>query len=206
MRVLLADRSEGTGSRCSQGKPVKNEGNHSEGEGLPTHSGEEYIKKNSERHAATWSSRPAPTTTDRGYAINIKKKRFGRLGWGRPGGLHWNIAFDIWIGNDFSHELISGPKLEPARPWGHGRHDDHRWPAHQVWRAGSVRRNPHLRLVTLLAGKPRVSAFRDVRAWVTLTTTWQGLRGEVDTNGTCSVHLHGLLHSTIASPFGGVAS
>jgi hypothetical protein len=105
-------------------------------------------------------------------------------------GCIWNIAFDVWIGDEFSHELMIWTENWGQRPAGDvvgtasiGGHD------YQVWRSGSGDGG----ILTYLSVTPQTSGtmplaafFADVRArgW-TPTTTWQVDYGVevVDTNG-----------------------
>jgi hypothetical protein len=105
-------------------------------------------------------------------------------------GCIWNIAFDVWIGDGFSHELMIWTENWGQRPAGNvvdtttiGGHD------YQVWRSGSGDGG----IITYLSVTPQTSGtmplaefFADVRArgW-TPTTTWQVDYGVevVDTNG-----------------------
>ena len=105
-------------------------------------------------------------------------------------GCVWNIAFDIWIGQGFSHELMIWTENFGQRPAGNivgtktiGGHE------YQVWRSGSGDGG----ILTYLSTTPQLSGelplsefFKDVRArgW-TPTTTWQVDYGVeiVDTNG-----------------------
>jgi hypothetical protein len=105
-------------------------------------------------------------------------------------GCIWNIAFDIWIGDGFSHELMIWTENWGQRPAGNqvgtttigGQQ-------YQVWRSGSGDGG----IITYLSVTPQTSGtiplslfFADVRArgW-TPTTTWQVDYGVevVDTNG-----------------------
>jgi Glycosyl hydrolase family 12 len=105
-------------------------------------------------------------------------------------GCVWNIAFDIWIGQGFSHELMIWTENFGQRPAGNivgtttiGGHE------YQVWRSGSGDGG----IFTYLSTTPQLSGemplsefFKDVRTrgW-TPTTTWQVDYGVeiVDTNG-----------------------
>ena len=105
-------------------------------------------------------------------------------------GCIWNIAFDIWIGDGFSHELMIWTENWGQRPAGNqvgtatigGQQ-------YTVWRSGSGDGG----IITYLSVTPQTSGtmplalfFADVRArgW-TPTTTWQVDYGVevVDTNG-----------------------
>ena len=105
-------------------------------------------------------------------------------------GCLWNIAFDIWIGNEFSHELMIWTENWGQRPAGDmvgtttigGQQ-------YQVWRSGSGDGGilTYVSVTPQLSGTMPLSAFfADVRArgW-TPTTTWQVDFGVevVDTNG-----------------------
>lgn len=120
----------------------------------------------------------------------ISSARFGARG-PRCAGCIWNIAFDIWIGSEFTHEMMIWTENWNQRPAGDmvgtttigGRQ-------YQVWRAGSGDGGilTYVSVTPQLAGVMPLSAFfADVRArgW-TPTTTWQVDYGVevVDTNGT----------------------
>jgi hypothetical protein len=106
-------------------------------------------------------------------------------------GCIYNVAFDIWIGNGLSHELMIWTENWGQRPAGNqvdtvtiGGHD------YQVWRSGSGDGGiiTYLSVVEQPSGTiPLQPFFDDVRArgW-TPTTTWQVDFGveTVDTNGT----------------------
>ncbi|MGH8824577.1 MAG: GH12 family glycosyl hydrolase domain-containing protein [Jiangellaceae bacterium] len=119
----------------------------------------------------------------------ITSARFGATG-PHCAGCIWNIAFDIWIGDGFSHELMIWTENWNQRPAGNvvgtttigGQQ-------YQVWRSGSGDGG----IITYLSVTPQTSGtmplalfFADVRArgW-TPTTTWQVDYGVevVDTNG-----------------------
>jgi hypothetical protein len=120
---------------------------------------------------------------------NIQSARFAGSG-PHCTGCIWNIAFDIWIGDGFTHELMIWTENWGQRPAGDvvgtttiGGHD------YQVWRSGSGDGG----ILTYLSVTPQTSGtmplaefFADVRArgW-TPTTTWQVDYGVevVDTNG-----------------------
>ena len=106
-------------------------------------------------------------------------------------GCIWNIAFDIWVGNGLSHELMIWTENWGQRPAGNqvgtitvaGRQ-------YQVWRAGSGDGGiiTYLSVNTQTSGNlPLQPFFADARTrgW-TPTTTWQVDYGveTVDTNGT----------------------
>jgi Glycosyl hydrolase family 12 len=120
----------------------------------------------------------------------ISSARFAGSG-PRCAGCIWNIAFDIWIGNDFSHELMIWTENWNQRPAGDmvgtttigGKQ-------YQVWRSGSGDGGilTYVSVTPQLSGTmPLAAFFADVRArgW-TPTTTWQVDYGVeiVDTNGT----------------------
>jgi hypothetical protein len=120
----------------------------------------------------------------------ITSARFAATG-PRCAGCIWNIAFDIWIGDEFSHELMIWTENWNQRPAGNmvgtttigGKQ-------YQVWRSGSGDGGilTYVSVVPQLSGTMPLSAFfADVRArgW-TPTTTWQVDYGVevVDTNGT----------------------
>ena len=105
-------------------------------------------------------------------------------------GCIWNIAFDIWVGDGLSHELMIWTENWGQRPAGNqvgtttigGQQ-------YQVWRSGSGDGGiiTYLSVVPQLSGTMPLSLFfADVRArgW-TPTTTWQVDFGVeiVDTNG-----------------------
>ena len=106
-------------------------------------------------------------------------------------GCVYNTAFDIWIGDGFSHELMIWTENFGQRPAGNqiatttiGGHD------YQVWRSGSGDGGIFTYVSTpeqLSGNMPLNLFFADVRArgW-TPTTTWQVDFGveTVDTNGT----------------------
>ncbi len=119
----------------------------------------------------------------------IQSARFAATG-PHCSGCIWNIAFDIWIGDGFSHELMIWTENWGQRPAGNqigtttigGQQ-------YQVWRSGSGDGG----IITYLSVTPQTSGtmplaafFADVRArgW-TPTTTWQVDYGVeiVDTNG-----------------------
>ena len=134
----------------------------------------------------------------------ISSARFAGSG-PRCAGCIWNIAFDIWIGNDFSHELMIWTENWNQRPAGDmigtttigGKQ-------YQVWRSGSGDGGilTYVSVTPQLSGTmPLAAFFADVRArgW-TPTTTWQVDYGVevVDTNGTiAAVHLHRLPHQRL---------
>ena len=106
-------------------------------------------------------------------------------------GCIWNIAFDIWIGDGLSHELMIWTENFGQRPAGSeidtftaGGH------SYEVWRSGSGDGGiiTYLSTTTQTSGTmPLAAFFADVaeRGW-TPTTTWQVDYGveTVDTNGT----------------------
>jgi hypothetical protein len=119
----------------------------------------------------------------------ITSARFAGSG-PRCAGCRWNIAFDIWIGDEFSHELMIWTETWNQRPAGDmigtttigGRQ-------YQVWREGSGDGGilTYVSVTPQLSGTmPLAAFFADVRArgW-TPTTTWQVDYGVevVDTNG-----------------------
>ena len=119
----------------------------------------------------------------------ITSARFAGKG-PRCSGCVYNIAFDIWVGSGFSHELMIWTENWGQRPLGNvvdtvsfGAHE------YQVWRSGSGDGG----VITYLSTTPQVSGdmplsefFKDVqnRGW-RATTTWQVDYGVeiVDTNG-----------------------
>lgn len=119
----------------------------------------------------------------------ITSARFAATG-PRCTGCVYNIAFDIWLGSGFSHELMIWTDNWGQRPLGNvvdtvtiGGHQ------YQVWRSGSGDGG----VITYLSTTPQVSGdmplsefFKDVqnRGWKA-TTTWQVDYGVeiVDTNG-----------------------
>ena len=119
----------------------------------------------------------------------IKSARFAATG-PRCSGCVYNIAFDIWVGSGFSHELMIWTDNWGQRPLGNvvatvtiGGHE------YQVWRSGSGDGG----VITYLSTTPQTSGelplpefFKDVqsRGWKA-TTTWQVDYGVeiVDTNG-----------------------
>jgi len=119
----------------------------------------------------------------------ITSARFAGKG-PRCSGCVYNIAFDIWVGSGFSHELMIWTENWGQRPLGNvvgtvtiGGHE------YQVWRSGSGDGG----VITYLSTTPQVSGdmplsefFKDVqnRGW-RATTTWQVDYGVeiVDTNG-----------------------
>ena len=106
-------------------------------------------------------------------------------------GCIWNIAFDIWIGDGLSHELMIWTENFGQRPAGSevdtftaGGH------SYEVWRSGDKNGGiiTYLSTTTQTSGTmPLAAFFADVaeRGW-TPTTTWQVDYGveTVDTNGT----------------------
>ena len=119
----------------------------------------------------------------------IKSARFGATG-PRCSGCVYNIAFDIWLGSGFSHELMIWTDNWGQRPIGNvvdtvtiGGHQ------YQVWRSGSGDGGVFTYLSTtpqLSGDMPLSEFFKDVqnRGWK-VTTTWQVDYGVeiVDTNG-----------------------
>jgi Glycosyl hydrolase family 12 len=119
----------------------------------------------------------------------ITSARFGATG-PRCTGCVYNIAFDVWLGSGFSHELMIWTDNWGQRPIGNvvdtvtiGGHK------YQVWRSGSGDGG----VFTYLSTTPQLSGdlplsefFKDVqnRGWK-VTTTWQVDYGVeiVDTNG-----------------------
>ena len=119
----------------------------------------------------------------------IQSARFAATG-PHCAGCIWNIGFDIWIGDGFSHELMIWTENWNQRPAGNqvgtttiGGHQ------YTVWRNSSGDGG----IITYLSVTPQTSGtmplalfFADVRArgW-TPTTTWQVDYGVevVDTNG-----------------------
>ena len=119
----------------------------------------------------------------------ITSARFAGKG-PRCSGCVYNIAFDIWLGSGFSHELMIWTENWGQRPLGNivdtvtfGGHE------YQVWRSGSGDGG----VLTYLSTTPQLSGdmplsefFKDVqnRGW-RATTTWQVDYGVeiVDTNG-----------------------
>jgi len=119
----------------------------------------------------------------------IQSARFAATG-PHCAGCIWNIAFDIWIGDGFSHELMIWTENWGQRPAGNqvgtttigGQQ-------YQVWRSGSGDDGiiTYVSITPQLSGTmPLAAFFADVRArgW-TPTTTWQVDYGVeiVDTNG-----------------------
>jgi hypothetical protein len=119
----------------------------------------------------------------------IESARFAATG-PRCANCIWNIAFDIWIGQEFTHELMIWTDNWNQRPAGNqvgtttigGRQ-------YQVWRSGSGDGGilTYVSVVPQTSGTmPLAAFFADVRArgW-TPTTTWQVDYGVeiVDTNG-----------------------
>jgi hypothetical protein len=119
----------------------------------------------------------------------IQSARFAATG-PHCAGCIWNIAFDIWIGSEFTHEMMIWTENWNQRPAGSlvatvtigGQQ-------YQVWRSGSGDGG----ILTYLSVTPQLSGtmplalfFADARArgW-TPTTTWQVDFGVeiVDTNG-----------------------
>ncbi len=106
-------------------------------------------------------------------------------------GCVWNIAFDIWLGDGLSHELMIWTENFGQRPAGSeidtftaGGH------SYEVWRSGDDNGGiiTYLSTTTQTSGTmPLAAFFADVaeRGW-TPTTTWQVDYGveTVDTNGT----------------------
>jgi hypothetical protein len=119
----------------------------------------------------------------------IKSARFAATG-PRCTGCVYNIAFDIWLGSGFSHELMIWTDNWGQRPIGKivdtvtiGGHQ------YQVWRSGSGDGGVFTYLSTtpqLSGDMPLSEFFKDVqnRGWKA-TTTWQVDYGVeiVDTNG-----------------------
>jgi Glycosyl hydrolase family 12 len=119
----------------------------------------------------------------------IKSARFGATG-PRCSGCVYNIAFDIWLGSGFSHELMIWTDNWGQRPLGNvvdtvtiGGHQ------YQVWRSGSGDGGVFTYLSTtpqLSGDMPLSEFFKDAqnRGWKA-TTTWQVDYGVeiVDTNG-----------------------
>ena len=119
----------------------------------------------------------------------IKSARFAATG-PRCSGCVYNIAFDIWLGSGFSHELMIWTDNWGQRPIGNvvdtvtiGGHQ------YQVWRSGSGDGGVFTYLSTtpqLSGDMPLSEFFKDVqnRGWKA-TTTWQVDYGVeiVDTNG-----------------------
>ena len=119
----------------------------------------------------------------------IKSARFAATG-PRCTGCVYNIAFDIWMGSGFSHELMIWTDNWGQRPIGKivdtvtiGGHQ------YQVWRSGSGDGGVFTYLSTtpqLSGDMPLSEFFKDVqnRGWKA-TTTWQVDYGVeiVDTNG-----------------------
>lgn len=119
----------------------------------------------------------------------ITSARFAAKG-PRCSGCVYNIAFDIWLGSGFSHELMIWTDNWGQRPLGNivdtvriGGHE------YQVWRSGSGDGG----VITYLSTTPQLSGdmplsefFKDVqnRGW-RATATWQVDYGVeiVDTNG-----------------------
>jgi Glycosyl hydrolase family 12 len=119
----------------------------------------------------------------------IQSARFAATG-PHCAGCIWNIAFDIWMGGGFSHELMIWTENWNQRPAGN-QVDTTTIGGQQytVWRSGSGDGG----IITYLSVTPQTSGtmplalfFADVRArgW-TPTTTWQVDYGVevVDTNG-----------------------
>ena len=119
----------------------------------------------------------------------IQSARFAATG-PRCAGCIWNIAFDIWIGSGFTHEMMIWTENWNQRPAGSvvgmvtfgGQQ-------YQVWRSGSGDGGilTYLSVNQQLSGTiPLSEFFADARArgW-TPTTTWQVDYGVeiVDTNG-----------------------
>jgi hypothetical protein len=119
----------------------------------------------------------------------IESARFAATG-PRCAGCIWNIAFDIWIGNEFTHELMIWTDNWNQRPAGNmvgmttigGQQ-------YEVWRYGGGDGGilTYVSVVPQTSGTmPLAAFFADVRArgW-TPTTTWQVDYGVeiVDTNG-----------------------
>lgn len=119
----------------------------------------------------------------------ITSARFAATG-ARCAGCIWNIAFDIWIGDEFTHELMIWTDNWNQRPAGNmvglatfgGRQ-------YEVWRSGSGDGGilTYVSVISQTSGTmPLAEFFADVRArgW-TPTTTWQVDYGVevVDTNG-----------------------
>ena len=119
----------------------------------------------------------------------ITSARFAATG-PRCTGCVYNIAFDVWLGSDFSHELMIWTDNWGQRPIGNvvdtvtiGGHQ------YQVWRSGSGDGGVFTYLSTtpqLSGDMPLSEFFKDVqkRGWK-VTTTWQVDYGVeiVDTNG-----------------------
>jgi hypothetical protein len=119
----------------------------------------------------------------------ITSARFAATG-PRCTGCVYNIAFDVWLGSGFSHELMIWTDNWGQRPIGNivgtvtiGGHE------YQVWRSGSGDGGVFTYLSTTpqLSGEmPLSEFFKDVqnRGWK-VTTTWQVDYGVeiVDTNG-----------------------
>ena len=119
----------------------------------------------------------------------IKSARFAATG-PRCTGCVYNIAFDVWLGSGFSHELMIWTDNWGQRPIGKivdtvtiGGHE------YQVWRSGSGDGGVFTYLSTtpqLSGDMPLSEFFKDVqnRGW-NVTTTWQVDYGVeiVDTNG-----------------------
>lgn len=119
----------------------------------------------------------------------IKSARFAATG-PRCTGCVYNIAFDVWMGSGFSHELMIWTDNWGQRPIGNkvdtvtiGGHE------YQVWRHGSGDGGVFTYLSTtpqLSGDMPLSEFFKDVqnRGW-NVTTTWQVDYGVeiVDTNG-----------------------
>jgi glycosyl hydrolase family 12 len=119
----------------------------------------------------------------------ITSARFAATG-PRCSGCVYNIAFDVWLGSGFSHELMIWTDNWGQRPIGNivdtvtiGGHE------YQVWRSGSGDGGVFTYLSTtpqLSGDMPLSEFFKDVqnRGWK-VTTTWQVDYGVeiVDTNG-----------------------
>jgi hypothetical protein len=119
----------------------------------------------------------------------ITSARFAATG-PRCSGCVYNIAFDVWLGSGFSHELMIWTDNWGQRPIGNvvdtitiGGHQ------YQVWRSGSGDGGVFTYLSTtpqLSGDMPLSEFFKDVqnRGWK-VTTTWQVDYGVeiVDTNG-----------------------
>jgi hypothetical protein len=119
----------------------------------------------------------------------ITSARFAATG-PRCTGCVYNIAFDVWLGSGFSHELMIWTDNWGQRPIGNivgtvtiGGHE------YQVWRSGSGDGGVFTYLSTtpqLSGDMPLSEFFKDVqnRGWK-VTTTWQVDYGVeiVDTNG-----------------------
>jgi hypothetical protein len=119
----------------------------------------------------------------------ITSARFAATG-PRCTGCVYNIAFDVWMGSELSHELMIWTDNWGQRPSGNivdtvtiGGHE------YQVWRYGSGDGGTFTYLSTtpqLSGDMPLSEFFKDVqnRGW-NVTTTWQVDYGVeiVDTNG-----------------------